>query len=362
MTATKAHTNKRFFLGFNTLRFYMAMAVIIFHIGENVSEYSFFYSFIKPFFIDADSAVNFFFVLSGFLITHLLLSESEVKGKIVIGKFYARRAIRILPLYYTILILGLIIFPIFFDPEYSISVFSREGATARAVKIILAFFLLPNFASISAPMVHIWTIGAESQFYILWPWVVQKKKLLQVSVGIVIIKVVLTIVLTFLPIPNALNILHGVRLECMAIGALGAYAYFNKSPMLAWIYHRAIQFLALAGFSYIAIVEMSVNTYAIIGKSIIFIVLILNIGTNPYSLIRFNNPILERLGQLSYGMYLYHFLILYLVLKITPQFLPNETPFYSITVFMSTIGFTWLVSEMSYRWFEKPLLNMKRYF
>src|SRR5690242_10445960 len=100
--------------GLNTLRFYAALAVIIEHISIQLSQPSILFHNISFFFVSAQQAVNLFFVLSGFLITYLLLSERQSTNTINIRNFYVRRILRILPLYYWIVFLGLVLFPILF--------------------------------------------------------------------------------------------------------------------------------------------------------------------------------------------------------------------------------------------------------
>jgi len=351
-----------YFPGLNALRLYAAFAVIFAHLDENIKIPPFFTKTIKPFLIDSASAVSLFFVLSGFLITYLLLHEATLTGKVSIRKFYIRRVLRIWPLYYFIVTIGLLIFPLIFGSEYISSVFHPEypSTTSITTRIALTFSFLPNFATISAPMAHIWSIGVEEQFYIIWPWAIYKKlSIVRICLGVLIIKFVLAPIIPLFHNEGMIIIFNQFRFECMAIGALGAYFYYKKLPWLKWSYHWGAQLLTLGTCVYMAGRVMPVNTYATTAISVTFLILILNVATNPHSLIKFNHPLLERLGQVSYGLYLYHFLILYVIISLLPRsmFL-NETSFLS-AVFLGTIGCTWLVAEASYRWFEKPILELK---
>jgi len=170
--------NRIHFPGLNALRFYAALAVVYSHVVQNVSPMPVIAEIMGPFLIDGHSAVNLFFVLSGFLITYLLLRESIEHGDVAVGKFYVRRILRIWPLYYLVIIIGLVVFPLIFGPNYTFSVFYAEYPSMPvtiATKLALVFFLLPNLAGITAPMVHIWSIGVEEQFYLVWPWIVRDK-------------------------------------------------------------------------------------------------------------------------------------------------------------------------------------------
>jgi len=356
-----------YFPGLNALRFYAALAVIFSHTDQNVTPRPLFATLIKPFLIDPSSAVSLFFVLSGFLITYLLLRESVTTGKVSVRKFYVRRILRIWPLYYFVAIIGFFIFPLLFGQQYFLYVIYPEYplmTMPAAVKLILVFCLLPNFASITAPMEHLWSIGVEEQFYAVWPWIIRNKvNVVRFCVGVLIIKFALAPIIPLFNNFGMMRIFNELRFECMAVGALGAYAYCNGLPLLKWVYHPAAQLLAWGVGVYMAGREMVVNPYVTTGIALAFIVIILNVATNPRSLVRLNQSLLERLGQVSYGLYLYHFPILFVVLRVTPHFmLFNDIPFYPMAVFIGTLGGTWLVAEISYRWFEKPFLDLKERF
>jgi peptidoglycan/LPS O-acetylase OafA/YrhL len=231
---------------------------------------------------------------------------------------------------------------------------------SKTTKIILALFLLPNLASLSAPVIHLWSIGVEEQFYLIWPWVLRyKNNIIKICVGVLFIKFM---VHPFLP-PFAMDLFYGLRFESMAIGAIGAYLYYESSPYLKWIYHPTTQLMILGGCLYIAGVDIILNTYTASGKSLVFILLILNVGTNPGTLLKLNHPILERLGQISYGLYLYHYPILYLILQVSRKStVLNETPYTPTIILISTVVITLLLSEISYRWFETPFLELKKKF
>lgn len=339
--------------GLNTIRFYAALSVIFEHISIHFSQPTVLLKNVSFLFMGAQHAVNLFFVLSGFLITHLLLCERKLTKTISIPNFYIRRALRILPLYYWVAILGLVIFPILFGATYPLT-----GIPVQ--KILLALALLPNFASITTPMIHLWSIGVEEQFYVTWPWVTRDDgNLLRVIFGIIVIKLFLTPVLAYFDEPKILNLFYGLRFECMAIGALGAYIYDRKYEYTRWIYNRWTQIVVLSAFLCLLVVDLPINTYTTICTAVVYLILIMNVATNTRSLINLNIPILEKMGEISYGLYLYHFPILYLVFFLAAKFrldiLWTSPHLLTITVLVST----WVVAALSYRWFEMPFLRLK---
>lgn len=355
--------NKVHFPGLNALRFYAAFAVIYSHIAQNISPLPIVYKALDFILIDSRSAVSLFFTLSGFLITYLLLQEQKVAEDINVGKFYLRRIFRIWPLYYLIAIVGFVIFPIIFGKNYFLSTLYPEypdTPMSVGAKLLLIFFLLPNFSGVTAPMGHLWSIGVEEQFYAFWPWVVRNKSgILKVSFGILIIKFILTPFLPAFGVYGMIKIFEEARFECMAIGAIGAYLYFNGHSLMKYIYHPVTQVTAMIGIFMLALRDVTVNAYNSTAIAIVFITIILNLATNPKSLIHLENRVIDRLGQISYGLYLYHFPIVYIFLVVVSKIDMKDGSIPTSVMFFGIVLTTWLISEISYRWFETPFLNLK---
>ncbi|MDQ2769799.1 MAG: acyltransferase, partial [Bacteroidota bacterium] len=153
-----------FFPNLNGLRF-LAVALVIVDHTEGFRG-----TFGLPFWDDpalpmlGQLGVTLFFVLSGFLITYLLLAEKETLGRIKFGAFYLRRVLRIWPLYYVMVILGLFVLP-------HIGFLAVPGtelvADHLATKTALYAFIMPNVAKELYPTVPYlspaWSIGVEEQ-------------------------------------------------------------------------------------------------------------------------------------------------------------------------------------------------------
>ncbi len=116
--------------------------------------------------------VDVFFVISGFLITGMLLREYETTGKISLSNFYARRVRRLLPASALVLVVTLIASAIFLPP-LSVPSVSRDvaAATLYVSNMVFAYRATDYFAAGSAPspILHFWSLGVEEQFYLLWP-------------------------------------------------------------------------------------------------------------------------------------------------------------------------------------------------
>lgn len=118
------------------------------------------------------TGVILFFVISGFLITHLLLQEKQQAKTIAVGNFYLRRILRIWPLYFLIIGIALLIAPqtaLLQLPNFETALNSQ---TIRPI-LLLFIFILPNMVYVHYGIVpyaaQTWSIGTEEQFYLLWP-------------------------------------------------------------------------------------------------------------------------------------------------------------------------------------------------
>ncbi len=153
----------------NSVRAIAALMVVISHLElrkpGNLAQ-------VKPLLAFGGIGVSIFFVLSGFLITYLLLKEKEGTGQIKIKHFYIRRILRIWPLYFLVLIFGYFVVPIIMPDYYQSSptFFTLKGFFLNAFFLTGVTYVLkltPIIISI------IWSIGIEEQFYIFWPWIIK---------------------------------------------------------------------------------------------------------------------------------------------------------------------------------------------
>ena len=173
--------SKVYFKGLNGLRFFAAFLVLMQHAESIRLKYSLFNLSGYTLFNSGEIAVEFFFVLSGFLITYLLLEEEANTGSINIKHFYMRRVLRIWPLYYLILIIGLLLIPVV------IKVLKIEY-TAHfpfALASFLYVIFLPNLVTSlwgSSFLAPLWSIGVEEQFYFFWAPLVKYFKKYKIKV------------------------------------------------------------------------------------------------------------------------------------------------------------------------------------
>src|SRR5690606_11355154 len=192
-------------------------------------------------------AVSFFFVLSGFLITYLLMAEKKKTGHVAIKEFYVRRILRIWPVYYLVVIVCLFLVPLVFDMSLlGINLYDNNFW----VKVGLFFLVLPNLVRLFSPSIaganQLWTIGVEEQFYLVWPVFVRFffRRLILFLILFVLAKFAVTAILDFMGGSGGgrLNMVFRfwtqLKIEQMGVGALGAWALFKqKKQLLSIVFH-----------------------------------------------------------------------------------------------------------------------------
>jgi len=365
-----------FFQGINALRFFAALAVIITHVELLKGAFGFKHQWKHPVIFNLGGlGVYFFFVLSGFLITYLLLKEKGEVGKVKIRNFYIRRVLRIWPLYYLILFLGFFILP--YIPGMNIGYLQQAFVQNYTANLVLFMFILPNAAfAFFSPVPHIghlWSIGVEEQFYICWPFVIGKtQNILKWLITIVICLILIKIYVVFLgkyysssALYQSIRMLVAMsKFECMAIGGIGAYILYNmKEPYLKIIYNKHVfnlSLLMIPGLIYFTPNYLQDGVHLV--YSFIFLIIILNSITPKKLRLNLEKKTLSYLGKISYGLYMYHFMIVALVMYIFKDILIVSEFYFNLLVYPSVIGLSILISSISYELFEKRFIRMKARF
>ncbi|MDA9120611.1 acyltransferase [Flavobacteriales bacterium] len=363
---------QNYFPNLNALRFIAASMVLIGHTEQIKGFHSYKCYFLKfPFlFQGGHLAVIFFFVLSGFLITHIIKTKLN-SDKFSVSNFYKKRVVRIWPLYYFIILLGLYVIPqLGFMAHNSEWVGTLSQLTSEEMKLTTFFYLivLPNvsiFFGVFEYLGHTWSIGVEEQFYLIWPLLMKwfKNHTLRLLVGVVLIVWSLRIACEVLN----WDLLHAFwslfRIDSMAIGGLPSIVLLNhpsvkKCLVNSWT--EIVALLAIAGFYFC---DVDFCGYADEFYSILFSIVIVNAAANPKTLIRLEGiKPLSYLGQVSYGIYMYHpitaMLSLLLFNAIRPSYmasLSSNLVFYGLVFVVSTT-----TAVISYELIEKRIMNWGR--
>lgn len=350
----KENNGKALFLpGLNGIRAIAAVSVIISHIGLNMKLYGF------PNFGGyalASFGVTMFFALSGFLITYLLLKEKEKTNTIAIRKFYFRRILRIWPLYYFYLI-----------PALAVTGFALNQYSW------MYFLLLPNipfainaagvFKATLPHLAHYWSVGVEEQFYAFWPWLVKKsKKILRVLVVFAIAFFLVKLCLTLFNAPKFIStFFHYTRFGCLAMGGIAAFLLVNQQKLFLKICtHKIIEISAWGIILLIAFNRF--HLFSIIDHEIVTVatlVIIINQITNSHKIISLENKFFDYLGKISYGLYIYNPLVIYLVSLLLSKVIHEQSVFNMLMIYSITILSVIVVSHLSYFYFETQFLKFK---
>jgi peptidoglycan/LPS O-acetylase OafA/YrhL len=298
---------KIYFKNLNSLRFFAALIVLLSHIGPLKKVYGVTDIFGKePFYIDAKFGLLLFFVLSGFLITYLLLEELNLKGTINVKAFYIRRALRIWPLYFLTIVLAFFIYPhidFLVLKGYDMAViWARAG-----IKILFFFILMPNLALIFGGNIpyatQSWSIGAEELFYFIWP-LLFKKIINKKNIFIVVI-IFYTAIYYLLYYSSHVHkyisylkrIWYGYPLSCLAIGGVFAYLVFVKSERSEKIKKIFFNF-------WVQIIMLAALLFLI--YSFLLGYQVCNFAANPKPVFSLENKLFSYLGKISYGIYMFH--------------------------------------------------------
>lgn len=361
-----------YFKGLNEIRAIAALAVMFHHIeaykfyAHEPSLYG-----IAPLqhFISqlGKNGVYIFFVLSGFLITYLLLAEKKQQHAIDLKKFYIRRMLRIWPLYYLIVLLAFLPLPLLAE---NIAALRGEDYYYRCIVALtdapwmpLALFLLflPNLALKLCPPVagasHAWSVGVEEQFYLIWPQLIERMARRHLWIAFIVIALLpvwLALAAQVWPQMHGYGSWLGVfPIHFMAIGALGGLLYFSPQKRLVAILSNGFLF---AINSVLLIVLLFFPTVKLLfGLVVMFEILFVVQENFRYNL---RHRFLNRIGEISYGVYMYHPIVVYLSYTAVHSFL-NDGAAYHVVLYLIIPILTLLISAASYRYFEKPFIRYK---
>lgn len=359
---------KVYFPNLNGIRFIAAFCVIIHHTEQfkNILGYKSLWG---------NPAINkigalgviLFFVLSGFLITYLLLVEENRFKTISIKSFYIRRILRIWPLYYLIVMISFFILPQI--PFFNLSHWTQLIEANFSLKFLFFLLFLPNVALVLfTPVPYLsqsWSVGVEEQFYLIWPVLIKnvknKKKLLYlILIGYLIIKIPFFYIFeNFIYWNSYLKIFKEIfssfSIDCMAIGGLFAVFLFEKNNILNLIYSKSVQIInfivltVMIGFG-ISIPHINFEFY-----SLLFGILIINLAANKNSIINLENKLFLYLGKISYGLYMYHPIAIMIALK-TLYSLGISNIFIQISL---VLFITVFLAGISYQYVESYFINKK---
>src|ERR1044071_5244454 len=277
--------------------------------------------------------VDVFFVLSGYLITGLLLQESQRNGRISLPRFYARRARRLLPAAALVGVVTLIIGAILLGPNE----LRNAGRASRATSVYMSNLLFARDASDyfapavrTNPMLHTWSLAVEEQFYLFWPLlliiglqVMRSKKALMTLLAVMTVgSLAASIQMTSSAPPFAFYELPARSWE-FGLGGLAVLVPrgIHRVAPRAWLVLGWAGLLTVAGSSYF-ITERTAFPGAVALLPVLGTAVTLLIGAesveSSLSRVLGSRP-LQLLGKLSYSWYLWHWPFLVFLIALFPN-------------------------------------------
>ena len=347
--------------GLNGIRAIAAVAVLLSHIDQ----FSRLFGLPTLGFSQNGAAVYgviLFFVLSGYLITYLLLVERNTFGRVNIRDFYIRRILRIWPLYYLVFF-GTVVF-------LELTGLHAPGGL-RNTALLYGLFLSNVGYALGYGVLTIfplWSVGVEEQFYALWPILINRAHstawaLFGVLFGYLAVKLCLRLIANGI----LLDVVAITPYSCMAIGGLMAVATFESLPMLRIVFAPSVQVIAWLVLG-IGVVLGPPHLLALLDHEInalFHAIVIANVSRNPKTLISLEYRPCDYFGRISYGVYVLHMPCLVLIAYLMHDrfgIVLNPTPAGYAVAYAIGTGGTMLLATASYRWFERPFLQWKSAF
>jgi len=333
--------------------------------------------------------VQLFFVLSGFLITDILLKMKEkLPRREFFIKFYGRRFLRIFPLYYFYLILLTAL--IFLLPAIDLKGLRAEIGTKFFNQIWVATFYAYDFFHASAFFersrffTHLWSLSVEEQFYLLWPLLIfltpreKFKQLCFTAIGLgFIFRLIITLVYRTQAFPfllndpqQAVNVLPFSHLDAFAFGAyisrfelprprlqlIALTVIVPAVGLLTDFLSKGTMTLALGYDLPMTGFYKEVWGYTLLNY--LFAVLIYCVARTNFLAGILEIAPLRYLGKISYGLYVYH----YGIIAITVALFRKYGLGYSLRspqMFIVSMSATLLIATVSFYLLEKPITNLK---
>ncbi len=309
-------------------------------------------------FISPDLGVCIFFVLSGFLITHLLIKEADANGAVSLKRFYARRALRIFPAYYAYLMFTFVLDTALGDLRWI-------GLVAPALTYTVNYYNALHGHPVTS-VAHLWSLSLEEQFYLFWPGIFvllapRGRRALATFLLASISAVLCYRSFAWFGLHTGTAYVYNAfetRFDNLAVGCLiavgartalmrqwidtGAARWWLPLPVIAAL--SFVRFHTSEGFHY----GPGFTLEALLIGAIILQCVVLS-SAGPWSAL--NIPFVRYIGRLSYSLYLYHGWGIALGGKLVRTWGPWQV--------MADLACCLLLAAFSYHVIEQPFLRLK---
>jgi peptidoglycan/LPS O-acetylase OafA/YrhL len=364
--------------GLDGLRGVACLAVFVDHVEQYAEWLSWPHIYGRALQVLGRQGVELFFVLSGYLITYRMLLDQRARGRVSIAGFYVRRALRIWPLYYLVVLVAFVVVP--WQMHHAAGAYVRDAwgwyldGIPGDGRLLLYVVLLPHIAYFTATPVlcaaHLWSIGVEEQFYLVWPWLMRLagRRPLAMFTLVVLAGFALNDLVFAWSEPlgrwvggETLEHLRmyadDAHMEAMAIGAFVGWGAVHERPVLERLaadpFTRVLAVLALP-FGWYFYFEWHTE----LGPALVYAFALAMLSHGPRSRFLAWRPV-AALGRRSYAFYLFHpFALFVLALAFERAgLLANALaawPF-RIAGLLLTLG----LAEIAHHFVEVPTLRLK---
>ena len=350
--------------GFDTIRAFAVLTVIVGHWGPYLTPNTPANTIMESFFQFGRFGVTIFFVLSGFLITSILLNE-KIKNPperrfSVIKNFFARRILRIFPLYY-LFILGYFL--------------ANDSYVRSHIWYFLTYSSNLLRGDTDNPLPHFWSLAVEEQFYLVWPWLILliNRKYLKYVFYISILTGITSQYISYYIFHQQQGVISINCFDSFGIGALYAYARLDQAKCAKFEQRFRVLFplMLFAAWKLVSINGLPIGVlYLRLLDNLIALAMIMFALNNQTEWVRkyvMENKALNFIGKISYGVYAYHFTVgdcyvnyMAYLMKKYPSMPPILYNFYFSYCIKLALLIT--VCWLSFRFIEQPIMRLKKKF
>lgn len=358
------------------IRGFAVLLVIIFHfLNQPILSDNLFDHIFKETFSIGWIGVDLFFVLSGFLITRILINTKSSTNYFT--SFYYKRTLRIFPLYYLYLILiFFILYPLLFNKVSEVEqnkILMSEHSQAWFWLYASNIKQVIDGAFFGGGLGHLWSLSIEEQFYIVWPCIIyffSVKNAKLISWILILLALLLRVYICFYNIdPEVIYVFTLTRMDALVMGALVAI-YLSENTVINYVFVKRL-LLGTCFFTVMLIYLFGPHSgkhpliytigYTLTAVTFSLLILLTQSTTVFFARPVFKSSFMVFFGKYSYAIYIFHPLVRQVMLKLVGEpkvILGTQTPWSIAFVLLCTAG-TVLVALISWNLFEKWFLKLK---
>ncbi len=307
--------------------------------------------------------VTAFFVLSGFLITTLMMEEQTRRGELDLGAFYLRRLLRLMPpLLLVLAVTALLAHAGLIDGEYSLG-----GFLAVLLYFGNYFVIAQDFNGVPAGIGVVWSLAVEEHYYLLYPWLalallrLPGQRAAWLLTGLCVVVLAWRLVLALAHAPESYLIMASdTRLDAILAGcvlALGANPWSQTAPVLAPARERLLLAACLAALGLSLVIRDPIFRvtlrYTMQSAAVAGLLYLAVIRAQAPAFRWLNSRPLVYIGTVSYSIYLTHHVVLFALARHLPEI-------HGVVRALTAVLITLLLAELMRRYVEEPCAQLRR--